>query len=227
MREERAEQVDAQDPVPPRARWGVPSLPIVRTAVPVPAQFTPTRAGILGGDGHRLGHLLAVGDVGLDELDAELLGQGVALVAVEVEDRDHGAGGLQPSGGGLTQPRRSTRDDRCSTLDVHGRAGYGAWCPRARRGGAVGGVDGGAMAGGLAPGAGVPSELHPSGGGLRAVAAAAGREHAQDVAGPSRTVHLSGSRSARLSSPPGSSQFSPAAPGPPPARPHGDRPAAR
>ena len=35
----------------------------------------------------------------------------------------------------------------------------------------------------------------------------------------SRTVHLSGSRSARASSPPGSSQFSPAAPGPPPCQP--------
>ena len=38
-----------------------------------------------------------------------------------------------------------------------------------------------------------------------------------------RTVHLSGRRSAPASSPPGSSQFSPGAPGPPPARPHGRR----
>lgn len=40
---------------------------------------------------------------------------------------------------------------------------------------------------------------------------------------PARTrmVHLSGSRSARLSSPPGNSQFSPGAPGPPPASPQG------
>ena len=38
-----------------------------------------------------------------------------------------------------------------------------------------------------------------------------------------RMVHLSGRRSARASSPPGSSQFSPTAPGPPPARPHGWR----
>ena len=36
-----------------------------------------------------------------------------------------------------------------------------------------------------------------------------------------RIVHLSGRRSAHDSSPSGSSQFSPTAPGPPPARPHG------
>lgn len=34
-------------------------------------------------------------------------------------------------------------------------------------------------------------------------------------------VHLSGRRSARFSSPPGRSQFSPTAPGSPPAKPHG------
>ena len=28
-----------------RRMWGVPSLEMVRTAVPVPAQFTPTRSG--------------------------------------------------------------------------------------------------------------------------------------------------------------------------------------
>ena len=55
-----------------------------------------------------------------------------------------------------------------------------------------------------------------------APAAAAGRQHPHDVAGPQPQRALVGQPLAPArSSPPGSSQFSPTAPGSPPASPHG------
>ena len=53
--------------------------------------------------------------------------------------------------------------------------------------------------------------------------AAAGRQHPQDVAGLAAACTCRAGARPRDSSPPGSNQFSPTAPGPPPARPHGWR----
>ena len=103
---------------------GVPSLPIVRTAVPVPAQLMPTRSGA---DSAAIATpsatCSAFGDVGLEELRraAELLGERLTLLSVEVEDRDLGAPGDEAPDCGLTETRRSPADDRCCSLDVHGQ----------------------------------------------------------------------------------------------------------
>ena len=63
---------------------------MVRVAQPMPAQFTSDLSGAhLDCGVHRADHLLGVGDVGLHEQAADLLGQRHALVLLEV--RDHHA----------------------------------------------------------------------------------------------------------------------------------------
>ena len=104
---------------------GAPSLLIVRTAVPGAGAVDPdAQRRRLGSHRNALGDLLRVGDVGLEELRraAELLGERLALLRVEVEDRDLCAARRQPAHGGLAEPGRSPADDRCCSLDVHGAA---------------------------------------------------------------------------------------------------------
>ncbi len=90
-----------------------PSLPMVRVAQPMPAQLTSDaqRAQLLGrldrGD-----DLVGVGDVGVGEHAADLLGEGLALVVLHVEHHDDlGAPLGEEAGGGLAEARGATGDD--------------------------------------------------------------------------------------------------------------------
>jgi hypothetical protein len=64
------------------------------------ADRDPQRAGGLD----RGGHLLGVRDVALDEARLELLGERRTLLGVQIGDRDLGARGAQPAGGGGAEP---------------------------------------------------------------------------------------------------------------------------
>ena len=64
--------------------------------------------------------LVGVGDVGLDELRAELLGERGAALLVEIGDGDVGAGGVQRARGGGAQAGRAAGDERIDSLDLHG-----------------------------------------------------------------------------------------------------------
>ena len=79
----------------------------------MPAAVTRARSGpellgrLDGGD-----HLLGVGDVGLGEHAADVLGDGLALLRVHVDDDDLGAAGGEEADGGLTEARGPAGDDR-------------------------------------------------------------------------------------------------------------------
>src|SRR3954454_6520009 len=101
--------------------WG-PREPAIFCANPVPAQLTQMRrtasASAGGLDGPlalaRLAHVAG------REGGAELVGQRLALLGVDVGDRHRGALRMQAPSGRLAQPG-SAPDDQCSTaLDVHG-----------------------------------------------------------------------------------------------------------
>ena len=100
---------------------------MVRLAAPMPAELTtgPQRSHLLG----RLdrGHdLVDVRDVDVAEGAAELGGEGVALLVVEVGDDDLGATGGELAGGGLADARGAAGDDCRDSVDVHGRRAYAA-----------------------------------------------------------------------------------------------------
>ncbi len=87
--------------------WCGPRLDTVRSAQPTPAHCTEIRRpaaeldrGVDGGL-----DLVGLGDVGRDELDgvAQLGGEGVALLGVDVGDRDAGALGPKEAAGRLAQ----------------------------------------------------------------------------------------------------------------------------
>jgi len=85
---------------------------------PVPAHTTqirrpPSFAAAWGDRGLDL-RLLA--HVGLDEVRPELVGQSLALLGVDVGDRDVGALVVEPSDGRLTEPGGPADDDRCTAL---------------------------------------------------------------------------------------------------------------
>ncbi len=88
---------------------------MVRSARPIPAQFTLIRSGAASAacsDGR--GHLGGVSDVGLNEpgAAAELVGQGPAPVAVPVDDGDRRSGPAQAAGRGLAESGAAPADQR-------------------------------------------------------------------------------------------------------------------
>ena len=89
-----------------------PSLPMVRVAQPMPAQLTSARSGPSSLAASTRGDdLVGVGDVGVDERAADLLGDRLALVVLHVGDDDLGATLGEQAGGGLTEARGTTGDD--------------------------------------------------------------------------------------------------------------------
>ena len=62
-----------------------------------------------------------VGDVGRDEARAELVGQRLAALRVEIGDRDVGAGRVQRAGGRGAQAGRTARDECVHSLGFHAR----------------------------------------------------------------------------------------------------------
>jgi hypothetical protein len=127
QRVERADQVDADDDLERLELVGAaladrPLGPADARAVHRDAQLARQLGG--GVDGGL--DLVGLRHVGLDELDAgaQLGGQRVALLGVDVGDGDLGALGVQAPRGRLTQPGGAA-DDQCScSLDVHGAARY-------------------------------------------------------------------------------------------------------
>ena len=89
--------------------------------MPVPAHETAMRRPPVG-----LGRLvdrgldlILVAHVALDERDAELLGERLALLRVDVGDDDVRAVLVQPAGGGLAEARRAARDEGAGSFDLH------------------------------------------------------------------------------------------------------------
>ena len=101
--------------------WG-PREPATFCAQPVPgAAHADAQAalGLRGGLDRRL-HLVLLAHVAGHERDAQLVGQRLALLRVDVGDRQRRALGAQAPRGRLAQPRGSA-DDQCSiALDLHG-----------------------------------------------------------------------------------------------------------
>ena len=89
------------------------------------ADGDPQVAGLAGG-GHGGLHLVGVGDVA--ELEArppaELLGERVALLLVEVGDGHVRAPGVQEAGGGGAETRGPAGDQRAGSFDSHGAQPY-------------------------------------------------------------------------------------------------------
>ena len=64
--------------------------------------------------------LVGVGHVDLGEDAADLLGEGFALVGLQVGDHDDRALGGELAGGRGADARRASRDDGTGSVDVHG-----------------------------------------------------------------------------------------------------------
>ena len=98
-------------------------------AVPADRALRPADAGgvdedpqrpELGGPVDRGGDLGGVGDVDGDELAADLGGQRLALVGLQVGDDHPGAPLGEAAGDGRADARGAAGDDRCCSGDVHG-----------------------------------------------------------------------------------------------------------
>ena len=99
-----------------------PRLPAVLSAQPMPAQQTEIRSSPGGLD--RGLHLLGVGDVARHEPRAQLAGERLALLGVQVRDRHLARRRPQPPRGRRAEPGRAARDERARSLDSHGRGPY-------------------------------------------------------------------------------------------------------
>src|SRR3546814_3996403 len=77
------------------------------------------QGGQLDGLVHRVLVLLVVGYIDADEDPADLLGQRLALLGVQVGDDDLGALGRQLAGGGGTDSGGAAGDDCTCSCDVH------------------------------------------------------------------------------------------------------------
>ena len=101
--------------------WG-PREPAIFCAKPVPAQQTQMRRppSASAAASHRRLDLVLLAHVAGREGGAQLVGQRLALLGVDVGDRQRGALRVQAPRGRLAQPGGAA-DDQCSTaLDVHG-----------------------------------------------------------------------------------------------------------
>ncbi len=90
-----------------------PSLPIVRCGQPMPAQLTSTRNGprSLAASTAAMTSSSTVTSVCVNE-PSDFLGDGLALVVLQVRDDDLGAALGEQPGGRLAEARRPARDDR-------------------------------------------------------------------------------------------------------------------
>ncbi len=106
--------------------WCGPFFETVRSAQPTPAQQTLMRRPV----GDRLldrgRDLRLVGDVALDERRplAELRRQRLALLRIQVRDRDLRAALVQRACRRLAQPGRASGNDCSASLDPHGGEPY-------------------------------------------------------------------------------------------------------
>src|SRR5262249_40312840 len=122
-----AHQVEGADQVDPDDRLEV--LERRRGAVAVDGPLGPADAGAVddhaqrgaGVDGglYGGGDLLLVGDVGLDEHPAHFVGQGLALVLVQVGDDHLRALSGQLADGGLAETARTAGDDGGNSVQIH------------------------------------------------------------------------------------------------------------
>ena len=97
-----------------------PSRPIVRCAQPMPAELTTARSGAISRGGLDRGlDLLGVGHVDPGEDAADLGGEGLTLVGLQVGDHDDRALGGELTGDGGADARRAAGDDGRCSRDVH------------------------------------------------------------------------------------------------------------
>ena len=96
------------------SRGAAPCLALaIRPAAPTPAQLTQIRRPPSDGGGRSDGRLdrFFIGDIGLDEVGADLFGERLALFFVEVGDGDLVSGRDEFPGGCFTESGCASEDD--------------------------------------------------------------------------------------------------------------------
>ena len=103
--------------------WGVPSLAMVRTAVPVPAQLMPTRSGPSSAATATASATCSASVTShLTNLTPSSLARASPLSALKSMIGDDRAGTVQTTHGRLAEARGPAGHDRCCTLGIHGGA---------------------------------------------------------------------------------------------------------
>ena len=104
-------------------RWGVPSLPIVRTAVPVPAQLMPTRSGASSVAAATASATCSASVTShFTNFTPSSDARASPFSVLKSTTVTIAPAACEPPHGGLAEPGGSPADDRCCPGDVHGGA---------------------------------------------------------------------------------------------------------